>query len=247
MRLQEKAGDRKASHDTPSSAAPPSSDQVSTSAFSLDSASSHSGQELRGSLGRPILWENVHLSHRIQPYQGHASCADDIYLLGRLLSLARLEDVDGDSVKLLLRSLRFLRRCDYSAEDVCSILAHASAYFLDAYGVCGRDMTASEVGNVLVTLMFIAHSYVQDETCPLRIWHQHLFRRYCPLATLNAAVLRLMEIRRYVLRLDGEDLAERYAQLMEAVRKPTAAETVPKEGDAPASILSRLIPEAFSW
>merc|ERR1719253_1725401 len=127
-----------------------------------------------------------------------------------------------DSTKLLLRALKLLRLCDYSLEDLCSILAHASAYFIDAFGLCGSVMDQSEVGNVLATLMFVAHCYVQDETCPLHVWHQHLFRKYCPLRTLNAAIVRLLEIRRYVLRLDSQDLSTRYVILYKAMKKHKA-------------------------
>jgi len=198
----------------------PSSDKESTAAPSSRSASPRSAEGFRISRRRTVVWEEVHLAHKIQPYLAHASCVTDVYLLGCLLELARLKDVDGTSVKLLLRALRFLHRCDYSTDDICSVLAHASAYFLDAHRLCGRDMAPSEVGNVLVTLMFIAHSYVQDETCPLAIWHRHLFKNYCALKTLSAAVVRLLEIRRYVLRLADQDLADRYARLTRVAWKP---------------------------
>merc|ERR1719296_321040 len=80
-------------------------------------------------------------------------------------------------------------------------------------------MDSCEVGNVLTTLMFIAHCYVQDETCPLHVWHQHLFKAYCPLRTLNVAILRLMEIRRYMLRLNQEDFDRRYFSLLQAAQR----------------------------
>ncbi|CAK0870372.1 unnamed protein product [Prorocentrum cordatum] len=73
-----------------------------------------------------------------------------------------------------------------------------------------------EVGNVLAILTFVAHAWVQDETCPLRTWHQHLFRPYCQLHVLNSAVVRLLEIRNYILRLEREEVRWRLAQLEEA-------------------------------
>lgn len=193
------------------------SDQESTAALSSSTSSRCTAP---GGNNRSIVWADVHLGHRIQPYHDYASCTSDVYLLGCLLKLAQLKNIDGSSVKLLLRSLRFLHRCDYSIEDICSVLAHASAYFLDVHTLCGSQMSSSEVGNVLATLMFVAHSYVQDENCPLRIWHQHLFKRYADLKTLSAAVVRLLEIRGYILRLEDEDLAERYALLMRAAWRP---------------------------
>lgn len=143
---------------------------------------------------------------------------DDLPLLLCFLELAGLRGVEGDAVKLLLRVLRFLHQCDYAVEDICSILSHASAYFADAYSLCGSTMDANEVANVLAILVFVAHCYVQDETCPLQVWHRHLFRKYCSLKTLNAAVVRLLEIRQHRLRLEPEDLNQRFAHLLQAAQ-----------------------------
>jgi hypothetical protein len=109
-----------------------------------------------------------------------------------------------------------LRACDFSNEDICSILAHASAYFVDVYEKCGDGMDANEVGNVLALLMFLAHSYVLDETCRLKTWHKYLFTQYCSLDMLSSAVMRLMEVRNYLLRLEDEDLKQRYTALLRA-------------------------------
>jgi hypothetical protein len=75
-------------------------------------------------------------------------------------------------------------------------------------------MDAQEVANAIVTQMFIAHAYVQDETCPLRIWHEHVFRKYCSLKTLNAVVMKLIEIRGHRLRVDRKDMLKRYKYLV---------------------------------
>lgn len=181
-----------------------------------DSVSDGSGHRAWRGGTEVIKWTEVRLGHRIEPFSGYAHCADDVHLLACFLELSELPDIDGDAVKLMLRTLKFLRLCDYSVEDLCSILAHASSYFIDAYALCGSQMDTSEVGNVLATLTFVAHCYCQDETCPLHVWHQHLFRKYCPLKTLNAAVVRLLQIRRYVLRLEEKDLGQRFATLIRA-------------------------------
>merc|ERR1712032_980779 len=166
-----------------------------------------------------IVWDKITFGSQIRPYQAYAERVGDIHLLSSFLELARLPNVGGSSVKLLLRAIQFLRHCDYSVEDICSVLGHASAYFVDALAIFSRDMQAKEAGNVLVTQMFIAHCYVQDETCPLHVWHKYLFKRYCPLKTLNEAVVRLLRIRQYNLRLDGEDSTRRFTFLHQAVLK----------------------------
>lgn len=214
----------------------PHSDQVST----CDSASELLDVEPRNVQDEDVTWDELRFGARIQGVRLYAHCVDDIYLLDAFLTLAELKNIDGDSIKLVLRALKLLRLCDYSIEDLCSILAHASAYFIDAYGLCGSVMDPSEVGNVLTTLMFVAHCYVQDETCPLHVWHQHLFRKYCPLRTLNAAIIRLLEIRRYVLRLDSQELSTRYVVLYKSVKKHKVDDGT-SEDHAPLSGTTRAI------
>jgi len=189
----------------------PSQCTTSSSEWSLSANRQHA---------KAIPWGKFRLGHRIQPVHRHAHSTDDIYLLVAFLDLANVPDLDGNSVKLLLRTLRLLHRCSYSAVDICSILAHASSYFIDVFGLCGNYMDATEVGNVLVTMVFLAHSYIQDETCPLHVWHQYLFRGYCPLKKLSEAIMRVMAIRKYVLRVEEKDLNTRYETLCAAMRVP---------------------------
>lgn len=169
-------------------------------------------------------WGSERITRYLLPYREYAHSGEDINLLARVLELCRVSEADSETAKLLLRAIKFLRLCDYSSEDICSTLAHATAYFVDAFSLCGNQMDSCEVGNVLTTLMFIAHCYVQDETCPLHVWHQHLFKSYCPLRTLNVAIVRLMEIRRYVLRLEQDDFDRRYFSLLQAAQKQATYE-----------------------
>lgn len=166
-----------------------------------------------------VLWDEITFRRPLQSVQQHAYCAEDVHLISGFLELTPLTMVETAACKLLLRVLRFLRLCDYSLEDICTILAHASAYFLDTYAQCGKQMQAGEIGNVLGTLIFIAHCYVQDETCPLHLWHKHLFWKYCPLKMLNAAVVRLMEIRRFRLRISDADLRKRLSHLYTSIAR----------------------------
>jgi hypothetical protein len=200
-------------------------DEASTVANSLGDSSSEPSEAETRSLSLEVdPWNSMRYRTQLQACRAYAHHPDDVFLVDAFLSLAELPDIDEDSVKLVLRSVKLLRLCDYSAEDLCSILAHASAYFLDAFGLCGVNMDPSEVGNVLVSLMFVAHCYVQDETCPLHVWHQHLFRKYCPLRTLNSAIIRLLEIRQYVLRLSSQELNRRYATLFKACNQNVEVE-----------------------
>lgn len=126
-------------------------------------------------------------------------------------------------VKLLIRAIDLLYRCGFPVEDVCSVLAHASIYFVDVLEFCGPRMESREAGNILVVLMYLAHSYVMDEACPLKTWHSNLFRGYCSVGTLNAAAMKLLEVRGWVLRVEPDELARRYELLMQVSEKETAA------------------------
>jgi hypothetical protein len=168
--------------------------------------SSHSG----------ICWHDMRLGHRIQPSFKYAHKASDVYLLSRFLDLAEVQDISSDSTKLLLRTVKMMRACDFSNEEICSVLAHASKYFMDVYAQCGVGMDANEIGNVMGLLIFLGHSYVLDENCRLKVWHKYLFSKYCELGMLSSAVMRLMEVLNYKLRLEDEDLKHRYTSLLRA-------------------------------
>lgn len=183
-----------------------------------DTSSETSDSDNRSDI-EAIPWSIIKYGERIRPVSGHAHCADDIYLLSAYLELMHLPDIDSDAVKLALKALALLRLCKYSVEDLCSILAHASAYLEDAHACCRHHMDASEFANVLVLVMFVATSYVQDETCPLHVWHQYLFQKYCSLKALNAAIISILEIRSFVLRVESQDLSHRYATLYRSIHR----------------------------
>lgn len=187
---------------------------ASTSASSTRGSSAPSNASADCEEVTKVPWDDLVWGHRIHPHRKYAHCADDVHMLSKFSELIRMPDTDAAYVRLLLRTLKLLHLCDYSVEDICSIMAHATRYFEDTWGICGNDMDASEVGNVIVALMYIAHSYIQDETCPLHVWHHHLFERYCPMSTLNAALFRLLEIRHFILRLHPADLEARYNFLL---------------------------------
>ncbi len=80
-------------------------------------------------------------------------------------------------------------------------------------GSLARTMGKLEKANVITILCFLAHCYVQDECCPLRVWHNCLFKKYCNLKTLNSAVVRVLMLMNWKLRVP--DINERFTFLME--------------------------------
>eukprot|EP00928_Gymnodinium_smaydae_P027072 TRINITY_DN21058_c0_g1_i1.p1 TRINITY_DN21058_c0_g1~~TRINITY_DN21058_c0_g1_i1.p1 ORF type:complete len:276 (-),score=41.15 TRINITY_DN21058_c0_g1_i1:72-899(-) len=220
---------------------------ATTTELELSTASASGSEKTHGRSSRSlrwwpslesIQWDKLYLGASIKPYFGNAHCGDDINFVSCVLEAIKMTEVEGSTIKLLLRALRFLRLCDYSAEDICSVLAHAIVYFNDTFAVCGGHMDRNEIGNVFVTLMFVAHCYVQDETCPLHVWHKHLFRRYCTVSTLNAAVVRLLEIRRFKLRIDSEVLQNNFTRLFQTTTKFRARQQISTPSPTGGYVLS---------
>jgi hypothetical protein len=156
----------------------------------------------------------------IEEVRKYAHTPADLAILSRFLDLQLLDghnalaiDPPKALLRLVLRAMKLLHLCDFQHEDLCCVLAHTSVYFRSTHKACGHQMDTQEVANAVVAQMFIAHSYIQDETCPLRVWHEHIFQKYCSVKTLNAVILRLIEIRGYRLRVDRKEMMKRYKYL----------------------------------
>ncbi|CAK9023400.1 unnamed protein product [Durusdinium trenchii] len=146
--------------------------------------------------------------HWLREHERFAFSLEDLDLLAVYLELSKVPSsfASAKSAKLLLSMLRFLRSLDIPVQDICCLLAHASIYFKDIYAIIGPNMNRDELANVLVLLVFLAHSHVHDETCQLKVWHRYLFKGYCNLPTLSKATLELMKRRDYKLRVEDYDL-----------------------------------------
>lgn len=142
-------------------------------------------------------------------------------MLVEFLRMAEAPAMDVEFARPLIRAVRMLWSCNYASEDVCCILAHASIYFQAVLAACDGQMGFAEQGNVLIALVYLAHTWVVDETCSLGIWHEQLFREYCTLPTLNFVVFRLLELRGFSLRVEEEDLLCRHRVLLQALAKTT--------------------------
>jgi len=194
------------------------SDAASTSAGSVSlSEASDTGLEFSPvSIPVMISPEKAEMWQIVESCQGHAFHARDVALAYCCLDLASVRNVSHDSVKLLLGAIELMHRCSYELQDICSVLAHACVYFSDIYTLCGSKMSQREKDHVLVSLIYLAHTYVLDVSCPLRHWHRHLFRQYCDIKTLDKAILRLMKHRKYILRVNDGDLNRRFACLQQS-------------------------------
>lgn len=119
----------------------------------------------------------------------------------------------GSAVRLVLRCLRLLHLCGYCKEDIALMVAHASSYLKmlleNLQAENQQSMALQELTHIFCLLMYLAHSYIEDQNCPLSVWHEHLFRRYCDLKTLSSAVMRVLEQLAFALRIEPSELQRR--------------------------------------
>eukprot|EP00747_Dinoflagellata_sp_TGD_P121666 gnl/TRDRNA2_/TRDRNA2_173470_c0_seq2.p1 gnl/TRDRNA2_/TRDRNA2_173470_c0~~gnl/TRDRNA2_/TRDRNA2_173470_c0_seq2.p1 ORF type:complete len:256 (+),score=40.17 gnl/TRDRNA2_/TRDRNA2_173470_c0_seq2:51-770(+) len=106
----------------------------------------------------------------------------------------------------LLRSVCLLKSCDYDPEDIQLVVAHAAIYLRrlmvqQAY----RNMNIDEASFVACLLVFLAHSHLLDETCPLIYWHKHIFVKYCSIKILNKALMTIFRNLSFKLRVEREE------------------------------------------
>ncbi|CAJ1348219.1 unnamed protein product [Effrenium voratum] len=196
---------------TPStSAGTPSSISVSSS------LSSYRGQRSQACRLPPGHW--------LLEYQRYAYNLEDMDLLAIYLELAEVPgSFSSKGTKLLLTMLRFLRSLDIPVQDICCLLSHASIYFKDIHPAVAANMNREELANVLVLLVFLAHSHVHDETCQLKVWHRYLFKSYCNLPTLSKATMELMKRRDYKLRVADYELSVSLKIFAQVTRLPEEA------------------------
>eukprot|EP00930_Biecheleria_cincta_P013940 TRINITY_DN12195_c0_g1_i2.p1 TRINITY_DN12195_c0_g1~~TRINITY_DN12195_c0_g1_i2.p1 ORF type:complete len:271 (+),score=58.15 TRINITY_DN12195_c0_g1_i2:88-900(+) len=161
--------------------------------------------------------------HWLLQYESAAYDLLDLELLAAFLDSTKVSSyVTGQkNAMLLVKMMRFLHSLDLGFEDICCHLAHASIYFKSIYSACGAAMSSQEIANVLVLLVFLAHSYIEDETCKLHVWHKFLFKGYCKLPTLSKATVQLMKRLGFVLRAPDQDLRLMLTELLQVLPSPS--------------------------
>jgi len=152
----------------------------------------------------------------------YAQYKDDLVLVWRFTNmLAEANPAAAGKIKhetfykTVLQGVRLMHLCDYNYSDVVVTLAYASVYFGTAFSAIGHKMGDNEAAYVCVLLIYLAHSYVLDETCPLRFWQKHIFRKYCNVKVLDAALFRLFHRRDFRLRITEDEERRAMSRLLD--------------------------------
>mmetsp|Transcript_95600 Transcript_95600/g.270516 ORF Transcript_95600/g.270516 Transcript_95600/m.270516 type:complete len:289 (+) Transcript_95600:106-972(+) len=196
---------------------------TSTATRSPDSCLTPSGQSEASTDWQSAVGSPTSANDADAILKQRAACIEqdsrDAGIIDDFLELSGCPDLRSDARAILARALRFQRSCGYPLEDICVILAHASVYFVDVVKQCGK-MPDMEAAYIVVVLMYMAHSYVQDENCPLRVWHSYLFRNYCDLHLLNKALVSMMRMRGFILRVDEDTILATQEHMLTRARGP---------------------------
>jgi len=167
----------------------------------------------------------------------YAHCQDDLILVSRFVQVlantspSAEQKVKHDALyKTVLQGLRLMHLCDYDYADIVLVLAHAAVYFRSTYTHIGHKMSEFEAAHVCVLLIYLAHAFILDETCPLRCWQKYIFRRYCTLKVLDQALFRLFHMRGFILRVSKNEEREALRGLASSRRRKASKDSVGSTG-----------------
>lgn len=135
--------------------------------------------------------------------------------VGAFLNLARLP-VSEEVTRRFLAALVLFRRLKYADTDILSVAAHASAYSACIQQRSSGAAVDQELGPLLVVCLYAAHGYVMDLHCPARLWFIDVLDKRCSMKAFNRAIMHLMRLRGYRLRLTDRSLSERFNNLKTA-------------------------------
>lgn len=112
---------------------------------------------------------------------------------------------DVDTMTSISNTFDLMQRCGYVLEDICTVFAYASAYFRSLYPIDGDVPHSADLGRTLVLLVYIAHTFVLDQTCPLSYWRSIALCDTWSMKLLDSAVMQILAKRHYILRLEHDD------------------------------------------
>lgn len=108
--------------------------------------------------------------------------------------------------QMVMRMIRMLRLCFYEHELIVLVLAVALVHLERVFKSTDKRMDDTEATSIAIVQCYNAHSYVIDEPCPLRFWHQHIFAQYCSIKMLNAVSFKLLKIMKFNLGVTNEEI-----------------------------------------
>eukprot|EP00747_Dinoflagellata_sp_TGD_P207666 gnl/TRDRNA2_/TRDRNA2_81215_c1_seq1.p1 gnl/TRDRNA2_/TRDRNA2_81215_c1~~gnl/TRDRNA2_/TRDRNA2_81215_c1_seq1.p1 ORF type:complete len:263 (-),score=30.90 gnl/TRDRNA2_/TRDRNA2_81215_c1_seq1:156-944(-) len=117
------------------------------------------------------------------------------------------------AVYQISRCLRFVRLCDYEAEEIATMVAHAAVYLRNFLVNLGEaegplKMGIVELSYAVSIMIYLGHSHAIDKNVPLKVWHQQVFAQYCTMKVLNTALMGLFGRLEFKLRVGDDELQQ---------------------------------------
>jgi hypothetical protein len=156
-------------------------------------------------------------AERLAKMHRHAYSPSDVGLCERFADIVKLDPAGVTGRVMLVRMVRMLQLCDYTIEDVLTVLSLAAVHLAKVFEACPGRMDDTERASITVLQCYNAHCFVLDEACPLKYWRKHVYgENYCSLRVLNAASMKLFKILKYNLCVPEADRLEMEAVLRAA-------------------------------
>lgn len=99
---------------------------------------------------------------------------------------------------LCLRVVLMLRSCDYAVLDLLCLFAITCCQLPEIWRRLNVT-DALERTHIGILQVFLAHSWLFDESCPIKEWHAHIFSHYCSFIHLNSALMKLFRLQEFRL------------------------------------------------
>mmetsp|Transcript_134592 Transcript_134592/g.304884 ORF Transcript_134592/g.304884 Transcript_134592/m.304884 type:complete len:255 (+) Transcript_134592:34-798(+) len=111
----------------------------------------------------------------------------------------------AETRKKLVRVIDALLHAQVDDTEIAEMLIHAQAY-MEEYKPVLAPLRDSERMYTTLLLLVMAHWHVSDDPCSLGDWHATIFADYCELEKLEVALVGLLKLRQFRLRVDDDIL-----------------------------------------
>eukprot|EP00435_Cladocopium_sp_Y103_P048575 s504_g14.t1 len=105
------------------------------------------------------------------------------------------------------QTIKLLQACRFCSHDIVLCFSYACSYAGRVFPLMAGLLGDAEAVHICILLVFLAHCFVLDETCPMREWHKHIFRRYCSLKKMDTALFSIFSMLEFHLSIPAEEEA----------------------------------------
>lgn len=144
-----------------------------------------------------------------------ATAPGDVHLVMRFCREVNLNPIGQEAV-VIISVIKFLHLARYAYEDILYILATAAASMKKVVPLL-EGIDSRQLAYICILQCYLAHCWLEDEACPLKLWHSHLLRSYCSFPEVEVATFRLFKIQNFKVAVTDEELRESTISLLTRV------------------------------